>query len=58
MNHGWVCPKCGKVNAPWKESCDCVQVSPNIIYYYPQPWNPYINPLPYTPTWTDFHTSC
>ncbi len=20
---GWVCPKCGKVNAPWKPSCDC-----------------------------------
>ncbi len=21
---GWVCPKCGRVNAPWKSSCDCV----------------------------------
>lgn len=21
---GWICPKCGRVNAPWKPSCDCV----------------------------------
>ncbi len=20
---GWVCPLCGKVNAPWSPSCDC-----------------------------------
>lgn len=20
---GWVCPLCGKVNAPWAPSCDC-----------------------------------
>ena len=20
---GWVCPKCGKVHAPWVGSCDC-----------------------------------
>lgn len=20
---GWVCPSCGKANAPWKGSCDC-----------------------------------
>lgn len=24
IQYGWVCPKCGKVNAPWKDSCDCV----------------------------------
>jgi len=23
MNHGWVCPVCGRVNAPWKATCDC-----------------------------------
>jgi len=27
---GWVCPKCGKVNAPWKSSCDCVD---SYVYY-------------------------
>ena len=20
---GWVCPLCGKANAPWAPSCDC-----------------------------------
>lgn len=20
---GWICPKCGKVYAPWVSSCDC-----------------------------------
>lgn len=20
---GWVCPRCGQVNAPWKDHCDC-----------------------------------
>ena len=23
MSYGWVCPKCGRVNAPWKDHCDC-----------------------------------
>ena len=21
--YGWVCPKCGRANAPWKSFCDC-----------------------------------
>ena len=25
--YGWVCPRCGKVNAPWKSECDCVPLS-------------------------------
>ena len=22
-NNGWICPKCGKVHAPWVPSCEC-----------------------------------
>lgn len=32
MDQGWICPKCGKVNAPWKESCDCVKLTPTPTY--------------------------
>jgi hypothetical protein len=40
--YGWVCPKCGKVNAPWISSCDC-----NTQYQWT--WTE-----PYPPTvWTD-----
>lgn len=21
--YGWICPKCGRVLSPYKESCDC-----------------------------------
>lgn len=21
--YGWECPRCGRINAPWKSSCDC-----------------------------------
>lgn len=23
MKEGWICPRCGKVNAPFMMSCDC-----------------------------------
>lgn len=23
MKEGWICPKCGKVLAPWVPACDC-----------------------------------
>lgn len=42
---GWICPKCGRANAPWKSSCDC---SGNYIPYLP----PYY-PVPYYPPWQD-----
>lgn len=26
-NTGWICPKCGKVHAPWVPSCECNNTS-------------------------------
>ena len=25
--YGWICPKCGKVHAPWASECDCYKSS-------------------------------
>lgn len=25
MSEGWICPKCGKVLAPWMPECSCYQ---------------------------------
>lgn len=32
--YGWICPKCGKVNAPHRDFCDCAGNGcyPNIVY--------------------------
>jgi hypothetical protein len=27
MNQGWLCPRCFKVNAPWKSCCDCNDIT-------------------------------
>jgi hypothetical protein len=32
---GWLCPRCDRVNAPWKEQCDCsgdVKATSAIVY--------------------------
>ena len=36
IEYGWVCPRCNRVNAPWKSTCDC-----SGGYYYPTwyPWD-------------------
>ena len=34
---GWICPKCGTVNAPWKPTCDCKKTTPQPIKDIP-PW--------------------
>ena len=23
QQHGWICPRCARVNAPWVPNCDC-----------------------------------
>lgn len=45
-NYGWICPKCGKVNAPHRNFCDCSSGGyyPNIVYCGGSGNNP--NPAP------------
>lgn len=35
--YGWVCPRCSRVNAPWKSQCDCA----GNTYWYPTWERPY-----------------
>ena len=44
--YGWICPKCGKVNAPHRDFCDCSGGGyyPNIVYCNGTGNNP--NPAP------------
>ena len=44
--YGWICPKCGKVNAPHRNFCDCSGGGyyPNIVYCGGSTGNP--NPAP------------
>jgi len=42
-NEGWVCPKCGKSNAPWVASCSCTR------YYQPYPYYPFYPTQPQLP---------
>ena len=46
FNYGWICPKCGKVNAPHRDFCDCSGGGyyPNIVYCGGTGNNP--NPAP------------
>lgn len=53
MQYGWVCPKCGKVHAPWKDSCDCYlntpYTPPNTTPINPNPAPDPFNPMPSWP---------
>ena len=46
MQYGWICPKCGKVHAPWKDSCDCYLNVP-----YTPPNTPIPTPFDKMPSW-------
>ena len=36
-NYGWICPVCGRGNAPWNSSCSC-RVGYWTYPVYPTPW--------------------
>lgn len=58
MKEGWICPKCGKVLAPWVPECDCYRSQTNSQYSDTQQLNtlrefhvnPVYEPAPY---WTN-----
>ena len=37
IEYGWACPRCGRINAPWKSQCDCSGKT----YWYPTWEGPY-----------------
>lgn len=41
MNTGWICPKCGRVHAPWVASCNCAAPSEYVPYTPPYAPHPY-----------------
>ena len=40
--HGWICPRCNRVNAPWKSTCDCSGGYYYPIWEYKEPWWKYV----------------
>lgn len=55
--YGWACPRCGRINAPWKSQCDCSGGNWYPTWYpwdYKEPWwkQVYCNSVhPETTTW-------
>ena len=35
---GWECPRCGRINAPWKSQCDCSGYNWYPTWDYKEPW--------------------
>jgi hypothetical protein len=42
---GWECSRCGKINAPWKGSCDCTPTPFGAPTSTTQPYTAGINPF-------------
>ena len=39
--YGWACPRCGRINAPWKSQCNCLDGNWYPTWYpwnYKEPW--------------------
>lgn len=50
QNHfmqGWKCPRCGRINAPWKSHCDCTEEPKTNWPGLPDGSGISINKLPY-----------
>lgn len=49
MSNGWVCPKCGRVYAPFKQECTHCNnspiITPKIPKEFPPPCGPYRDPI-------------
>ena len=49
----WICPRCGRVNAPHIDQCSCtppVRINPLPVFPTPYPCQPYCPPYtPYSP---------
>lgn len=43
VSTGWICPKCGKANAPTKETCDCNSKTLEWTVSVPTVWVDYGN---------------
>jgi hypothetical protein len=58
MQSGWKCEECGRVNAPWLETCPCyaqqgVYTAPEApTFPDPYPFTPYPPWSPSGPFWT------
>ena len=54
IQQGWECPKCGTVNAPWKDHCGCANYTPCPTYptYSTYPIYPYYPTYPIYPYYT------
>lgn len=43
INQGWLCPRCGRINAPWLPNCSCsgkpMEITCGDYTHYPAEWS-------------------